>query len=112
LDPKRLNGYCKEYTERRYKILNCAKDSKKRDNGLSDQRCRPDLLGRNIVNMGPEKMAPDIKKGAQTKEDKSPKPDPTRHVVEGDPAHVMIPAYDVTFCLSLTALLHLHGADI
>jgi len=62
--------------------------------------------------MGLKNISPDIKKGAKTKENESPKPDPTRHVVEGDPAHVMIPGYDVTFCLSLATLLHLHGADI
>jgi hypothetical protein len=112
LDPKRLDGYSQKDAERRYKVLNCAKDSKKGDDRLSYQSGGPDLLGRNIGSMGLKNMSPDIKKGAKTQEDKSSKTDPTRYVVERDPADVMIPGNDVTFCLGFTTLFHSHGADI
>ena len=92
--------------------MNCAKDSEKGDDRLSYQSGGPDLLGGNIGSMGLKNMPPDIKKGAKTKENESPKPDPTRYVVESDPAHMMIPRDDKAFCMSLTAFLDFTGAEI
>lgn len=86
-------------------------DNKKSQDALGDQCDSPDLLGRDIPRMGAEDMGPDIKKRAQTKEDKSSKPEPAGDVVEGDPAHMMIPGGDITSGLRIAAGFEHHGAD-
>jgi len=77
--------------------MNGSEDSKKTRNCHRDQGDCPNLLGRNIDSMRLEGMAPNIKKGAKTKQDKSSKPNPTGDVVKGYPTDMMIPRGNKTF---------------
>ena len=86
--------------------MNRPEDRKKAKNNLGDKSGRPDLFGRDIAQMRLENVAPNIKKRAETKKNKSSKPDPAGHMVESDPAHMMIPGDDITFCLRIAASLH------
>ena len=109
---ERLDGYCQKHAERRDKILNGSIDGEKGDNRLSYKSGRPDLLSGNISQARFEDMAPDIRKGAKTKQHKSAKPEPAGHVVEGDPADMMIPGDDETFGLSLATGFRSQSPDI
>ena len=86
-------------------------NNKKPQDALGDEGDSPDLLGRNIAQMRVEDAWPDIKERSKTKKNERTGTDPARDMVNGNPAHMMIPGGDITSRLSITARFEHSCAD-